>query len=130
MLLELLTLVAMRVEVLLIRFWVGVLGALDVHWCSLSHTLVAKLAIGRGCTSTAVATCRFDLEHLLLALLAELFQVDLHDILDDRMHLGLVLHDLSDVDNLFALEVCQEVAQTLHNFLIAALVLELRLGHS
>lgn len=55
---------------------------------------------------------------LALLLLVEFLQVQLHDVLNKRVHLLLVLHDLCDVNNLLLLKVTQEVLQVIENLLI------------
>ena len=102
----LLLLIVLSVEVLLMRLRVRVLCAFDVHWGPLSDSLVSQLT---GCswrTCTTVSATWFELQHLLLTLLAEFLQIDFHDVLDYSMHLSFVLHYLCDVDDFLALEIC------------------------
>ena len=81
--------------------------------------------VDASCLSSAGAarSVRFHTLSLLLALLAELLQVDFHNVLDDGVHLGLVLDNLGNVDNLLALQVVQEVAEAVENFLLVLLLI-------
>ena len=126
----LLVLVVLSVEVLLMRLRVRVLCAFDVHWGALPDSLVAQLTSCRWSTCTTVSTTRFELQHLLLTLLAKFLQVDFHDVLDYSMHLSFVLHNLCDVDDFLALKICEEIAEALHDLLIAAFILKLWLSHA
>ena len=98
---------------------------LDVDWCSLPNTTLLIL-IDTSCSScpcTASSAARSQFLHLLLALLAEFLQVDLHDVLDDSVHLILVLHHFCDVDYLLALQIIQEVPETLEYLLLVLVIL-------
>ena len=46
------------------------------------------------------------------------------------MHLSFVLHHLCDVDDFLALKICKEIAEALHDLLIAAFILKLWLCHT
>jgi len=81
-------------------------ATVHIYRCALSafnlHTILAAIAF-----TTATATKLFE---LLRALLAKIFQVNLHDLLHQVFDLCLVLNDFSDVDNLFSLQKVQEVS--------------------
>ena len=55
------------------------------------------------------------------ALLVELFEVYLNDLLNQVVHFKLVLNYLSDIHNLFALQKVQEVAEIFHDFVLVHL---------
>ena len=46
------------------------------------------------------------------------------------MHLSFVLHNFCDVDDFLALKICEEIAEALHDLLIAAFILKLWLSHA
>ena len=48
-------------------------------------------------------------------MLTEVFEVNLGNLLDQVLHLGLILDNFSDVDNLLMLQEVQEVLQIVHD---------------
>jgi len=97
----------------------SLLAGLDIDRGALSDASLLVLVDAPSlCCACAARSVRFHPLPLLLALLAELLQVDFHNILDDGIHLGLVLDHLCDVDDILAFQVVQEVAQALENFLL------------
>ena len=68
-------------------------------------------------THITSAACSQLLE-LLRALLAEVLEVDLHDLLDQVVHLGPVLNHFCDIHDLLALQEVQKVPQILHYFFL------------
>ena len=55
-------------------------------------------------------------------MLAEVFEVNLGNLLDQVLHLGLIFDHLSYVDNLLMLQEVQEVLQIVHDGLWILLV--------
>ena len=55
-------------------------------------------------------------------MLAEVFEVNLGNLLDQVLHLGLIFDNFSDVDNLLMLQEVQEVLQIFHDRLWILLV--------
>ena len=55
-------------------------------------------------------------------MLAEVFEVNLGNLLDQVLHLGLILDNFSDVDNLLMLQEVKEVLQIFHDGLWILLV--------
>ena len=65
----------------------------------------------------AAAACP-ELFELLRALLAEISEVYLHDLLNEVVHFGFVLHYFSDVDYFLSLEEIEKVPQVVHDLFL------------
>ena len=87
---------------------------------SLSSTLTAVVALSSRTRSNGWLLGLFVLLSASSMLADKLFKVDFHDLLDQRVHLGPVLHNLSWIQNLLSLQEVQEVSQILHDFILVA----------
>ena len=71
---------------------------LNVDWSTLAAPCI------RHPTMTPIALTTATCPHLLRRVhLAEIFEVDFHNFLHQALHLGFVLDDLCDIDNLLSL---------------------------
>ena len=80
-----------------------------VDWSALAPASVCHGSSVLAAIAHITPTARSQLLELLRALLAEVLEVDLHDLLDQVVHFGPILHHLSDVHDFLALQEVQKV---------------------